>query len=90
MPGKPHQGKGKRQTQSKKSRAMQRSATAGSRQQAIAQVPAVAVPSGRVPKEKSSAVRYPYITTELRRIGILTGIMLAILIVLALLLPSIS
>jgi hypothetical protein len=33
-----------------------------------------------------TAVRYPYILTELRRIGILAGIMLTILVVLALVL----
>jgi len=52
----------------------------------------VAPPEVSVPPTKAAtpaapiAVRYPYIITELRRIGILAGIMLVILIVLALVL----
>ena len=38
------------------------------------------------PKAKSSMARYPYVVTELKRIGVLAGIMLVILIVLALVL----
>ncbi len=40
-----------------------------------------------VPKKTLKTARYPYVTAELRRIGILAGIMLVILIVLALALP---
>ncbi len=43
-------------------------------------------PSAPTPTPVLTAVRYPYILTELRRIGILAGIMLAILVVLALVL----
>ena len=50
--------------------------------------PDVSAPSIRVavPKTKPIAVRYPYIATELRTIGILAGIMLVVLVVLALVL----
>ncbi len=46
-------------------------------------VPARAT-SGRV---KSIAERFPYVTTELKRIAILTGVIIIILVVLALVLP---
>ena len=46
-------------------------------------VPAVSTPT---PMPVLTPVRYPYILTELRRTGILAGIMLAILVVLALVL----
>ncbi len=50
--------------------------------------PSVAVPSVRTPAPMPvlTAVRHPYILTELRRIGILAGVMLAILVVLVLVL----
>ena len=94
MPGKPQRGRGKRSFQSKKKGRPSRPAT-------VVQQPVVAqvhepdshldapVPSASVsiPKVKPTAVHYPYITTELRTIGILAGIMLIILIVLALALP---
>jgi len=38
-------------------------------------------------KVKSIAQRYPYVTTELKRIAILTGVIIIILVVLALVLP---
>jgi len=40
-----------------------------------------------IPKATQKTARYPYVTAELRRIGILAGIALVILIVLALALP---
>jgi len=46
-------------------------------------VPARAT-SGRV---KSIAERFPYVTTELKRIAILTGVIIIILVILALVLP---
>jgi hypothetical protein len=51
--------------------------------------PVLSVPSQSTPapKAKTSSVRYPYVVAELKRIGILAGIMLVILIVLALVLP---
>ena len=42
--------------------------------------PKVTAPSARVPT--LTTARYPYIVTELRRVGILAGIMLVILVVL--------
>jgi len=50
--------------------------------------PEVSAPPASMPTPTATlaAARYPYIATELRRIGILSGIMLAILIVLALVL----
>ena len=47
--------------------------------------PKVTAPSASVPTP--APTRYPYIFTELRRIGILTGIILVILVVLLLVLP---
>ncbi len=47
--------------------------------------PQVGSPPATVPTSpvvKSQAVRFPYITTELRTIGILAGIMLIVLIIL--------
>jgi len=94
--GKSHHGKAKHQ--SKKSKAKERSA-AGFPQQTITRAaqPAVAA-SVSAPLKKphttnkvratavSRTVRYPYVTAELKRIGILAGIMLVILVVLALVL----
>ncbi len=50
--------------------------------------PDVSAPSASVPTPVATvtAARSPYITTELRRIGILAGIILAILVVLAVIL----
>jgi len=45
--------------------------------------PSVSAPT---PMSAQTTARYPYIVSELRRIGILAGIMLAILVVLALIL----
>ena len=51
--------------------------------------PAAVAPSASAPVRKAApdTVRYPYVVAELRRIGILAGIMLVTLIVLALVLP---
>jgi len=45
--------------------------------------PEVSVPSAKVPAPsvKVTTVSYPYIVTELRRIGILAGIMVVVLVV---------
>ena len=84
----------RRHSQSKKSKAKQRSAMAITHPPVAAQPHKPAVhtgmpaPSARVPTTSAASpvTRYPYIITELRRIGILGGIVLGILIVLALLL----
>lgn len=49
----------------------------------VASTPSVAMPTSRA---TLNTTRYPYVGAELRRIGILAGITLAILIVLALVL----
>jgi len=50
----------------------------------VASAPPVSTP---IQKAAPKTARYPYVTAELRRIGILAGITLAILVVLALALP---
>ncbi len=99
MPEKSRHGKAKYHT--KKSKAKQRSTALPSQQQAVGMSPkpAVATSVSTLPEKKvrttekirtatvAGAVRYPYITAELKRIGILAGIILVILIVLALVLP---
>ena len=95
MPGKSRRGKRKHYQQIKKSRAKQQHVAMISQQPVVAGAPQPAatisapLPSrAPVPKAPASpattrAAQYPYITTELRNIGILTGIILVILIVLA-------
>ncbi|MFC2066677.1 hypothetical protein ACFLUO_06460 [Chloroflexota bacterium] len=94
MPGKSRNSRGKNYPNSKKGKAKQRSAAGIVPQQVVAETPKAAAPPGvsaasvRVPlsKAKASVAKYPYITAELKRIGILAGIILVILIVLALIL----
>jgi len=94
MPGKSRHVRGKRSPQSKKRKSRQRFLATVAQQQVVAQTyepvsrPGVPVPSASVPTPiaKLAAVRYPHISTELRTIGILAGIMLIILAVLALVL----
>lgn len=94
MAKKSRQGKGRHQPQSKKGKAMQRYAAVAAGQQGV---PTESPPSEPVAKPVSSPqpgartapavpgkARYTFITAELKRIGILSGIILAILIVLAL------
>ena len=87
MPGKSRRGRGKPPTRSKRrkgavTRVAQPQVAAEAHESAA---PRVSLPS--TPSPRPTGVRYPYIATELRRIGVLAGIMLAILIVLALVLP---
>ena len=101
MSGKSRHVKGKHLSRSKRGKIGQRlglerrqSPAIAPHQQSIDQTskplprPRVSAPSASAstPMVKPSAAVYPYITTELRRIGILAGIMLAILVVLALVL----
>ena len=93
MPGKSRHGKGKHPQHSKKSKAKQRHGATALQQHVVTDAPTPAAtistpPSSRAPASsaKTRTVQYPYITTELRRIGILAGIILVILIVLALVL----
>ena len=94
MSGKSRHGGGKHSPQAKKresSRRLnlerQRSSAIAVQQQAIAQAYKPAPSAGvSTPVAKPTAVQYPYIAIELQRIGIIAGIMLAILVVLALIL----
>jgi len=94
MPGKSRRGGGKRSFQSKKKKGRRSPASVVSQRQAGIQIdkpvapPKVAVPavSEPTPMPVPAPVRYPYVLTELRRIGILAGIILVILVVLALVL----
>ena len=91
MPGKSRRTRGQYSVQSKKKKGRSGHPAMPAQPPAVAQahepvsssgisVPAASVPG---PKTKPAAVHYPYIATELLTIGILAGIMLAILIVLA-------
>lgn len=94
MPGKSRHGKGKYSFQSKRKKGKQHFEAKAIQQQAVAQAskpvtsPGLVTPSASRPTPKTAltTARYPYITAELRRIIILGGIMLVILIVLALVL----
>ncbi len=95
MTGKSRHGKGKRSPQGKRRKGRQRFSATVTQQPAVVQtrepVPRLTVPapsaSVSTPMAKLATVRYPYIAAELRTIGILAGIMLVILAVLALVLP---
>ena len=91
MPGKSRRGRGKHSARSKKrqgtlARVVQQRVASETYEPAAPVVPASS-PSVPTPITTPTGARYPYIITELRRIGILAGIMLAILVVLALVLP---
>ena len=91
MPGKSHRG---HSSHKKKKKGRQGSAAIAAQRQAVAQTykpvpqPKVSAPSisAPTPMAAQTATRYPYVVSELRRIGILAGIMLVILVVLALVL----
>lgn len=91
MPGKSQR---KHLSQSKKRKRRRGSSAIAVQQQPVSQTyesvsePVVSAPpaSELTPKATQTAAHYPYIVTELRRIGMLAGIMLAILVVLALVL----
>ena len=94
MPGKSHRKREKRSLQSKRREGGQSQPTMLTQQPASTQThepasPPVVPPSstgGSTPMAGPLAARYPYVAAELKAIGILTGIMLIILIVLALVL----
>ena len=93
MPGKSRHGKGKHPHHSKKSKAKLRHGAMALQQPTAAGTPQPGITiitphSLRTPTSpaKPRIAQYPYITTELRRIGILAGIILVILIVLAVIL----
>ncbi|MFC1897015.1 hypothetical protein ACFLX8_00380 [Chloroflexota bacterium] len=91
MPGKSQHGKRKHSFQSKKGKGKRNPLGVVAQRQADTQgeksvaPPKVVAPSTSTPTPLTT-VQYPYVLTELRRIGILAGIMLAILVVLALIL----
>jgi len=90
MSDKPQHGKSsKRHVQSKKSKAKQRAASlprqeAGYIEEPV--TPAEAAPVKKAPAARA-AHRYPYVTAELRWIGILAVVIVFILVMLALFLP---
>lgn len=87
MTGKSRRSRGKHSFRSKKRRGRPSPPIIVTQQQAVTPTNE-SVPPPKVSRKlvlaTSTATRYPYILAELRRIGILAGIMLAILIVLAL------
>jgi len=87
MPKKPRYGRAL-QKKKKKMKQPAVSAPAASPVKSQENMPIVSTPppSAPVKKTKAPAVKYPYVTAELRRIGVLAGATLAILVVLALVL----
>ena len=90
MTGKSQHPKGKHYAHSKKSKAIERSKSPALQPPIVAKTPEPTVvpdaPARRVGVTSSKTVRYPFITAELKRISILAGITLVILVVLALVL----
>ena len=96
MAGKLGHGKGKHHPQSKKGKAKQRQTAFAVRPQVAAPVipaqeqaaPAVPAPPTRARAKSVQPIQTQYsnVTSELKRIGILSGIILAILVILALVL----
>ena len=94
MSGKSRRSRSRRLSQCKKRRGRQSSLTRAAQQQTIAQTDKIvsrsslAAPATSVPTAIAAATgaQYSYVVTELRRIGILAGIVLVILVVLALIL----
>ena len=91
MPSKSRHRRGKHSARSKKRKLRQDfSVTVAQRQaQNYEPVSPAPTPSAKVltPRSALPPVRYPYIATELRRIAIIAGIMLAVLVVLYLVIP---
>jgi len=87
MPGKSRHGRKKHFTQGKKSRRSPPAAVARPMAEVSrpSSLPAEVTPPARVAAAKPvpGAVQYPYIAAELRWIGILGGLMVALLVVLA-------
>lgn len=94
MPDKSRRRRGKYSAQGKKGKSRPSHPTVLAGQPAVAQahesvsLPKVAVAAVRTPTMplKPATISYPYVSAELRSIGILTGMMLIILVVLALVL----
>ena len=92
MPSKSRRGQGRRSERGKK-RGSSQGLVTGVQQQATAKsdrpVSPVPAPSVKVltPRPTLSPVQHPYLATELRRLAILAGIMLIVLVVLYLVIP---
>ena len=94
MPGKSWQGRRRHSARGKKRKVRRSPVAVVVQQQAVAPIQEVATPSKvsapaaarPTPRITVAAVQQPFVVNELRRIGILTGIMLAILVVLSLVL----
>ena len=94
MPGKAGRGQGKHPTRSKKRKGRRDLPAPVAQQQAASPAreptitPGVSSPviSAPTTRARPTFARYPHIAAELRRIGILAGIMVVILVVLALVL----
>ena len=94
MPGKSRHGRKKSSFQGKKKKGRRSSPPVFAQRQALTEArepvvsPKVIAPAAKpsTPVSVPSIVQYPHVLTELRRIGILAGIMLVILVVLALVL----
>jgi hypothetical protein len=93
MPAKSKHGKGKHPHQSRRSKAIQRQASSAIKQSAVAetQLPTASIDITPVPKVRTESaivktMQYPFIVNELRRIGILAGIILVVLVILAIIL----
>jgi hypothetical protein len=86
MPGKSRHARHK-SSRSKKRKDRQASPAVAVQRPAVAQTSEPVAPARVQTPAVSTPTRYPYIVTELRTIGILAGIMLVILVVLALVLP---
>jgi len=92
MSGKSRRGRFKRSSQSRKKKGRLASPAIAAQQPVATQTHEPVAPSKAAttaaskptPVPAPAAIRYPFITTELRRIGILAGIMLVVLIVLSL------
>ncbi len=93
MPVKPRHGKGKHPHHSKKSKALRRQVNTPLQQQPTDVTPKPAAPARVEPAPKTvatpeaaAALRHPYVIEELKRIGILAGIVIVALIVLSIVL----
>jgi len=93
MPHKSQRRRGKHSAQSKKRKSRLDSSVTVAQQQAVAQdyksISQAPTPSAKVLTAKSilPPVQHPYITIELRRIALLAGIMLTVLVVLHFVIP---
>jgi len=86
MSGKSRRSRGKHAVHGKRKKGKLRPQVIVAQPQAVTQAEESVSSTKTATPAAPVVVKYPYILTELRRIGILAGIMLAILIVLALVL----